>query len=69
MSDNAAVKVVTDRGIMMNRHSNIMQSHASSNKLLELLEPHSSFRFQYRLLAMTTFYEIAVYSYFKKNLS
>ena len=26
-----------------------------------LLEPHSSFRFQYRLFTMTTFFETAVY--------
>ena len=27
-----------------------------------LLKPHNSFQFQYRLLTMTTFFEIAVYS-------
>ena len=30
------------------------------NKLIELLEAHSSFRIQYQLLTMSTFYEIAV---------
>ena len=32
-----------------------------SNKLFEVLETHSSFRIQYRLLTMTTFFEISVY--------
>ena len=34
--------------------------NANSNKLLEKFEPHSSFWFQYRLLTMTTLFEIAV---------
>ena len=34
--------------------------NANSNKLLEKFEPYSSFRFQYRLLTTTTFFEIAV---------
>ena len=38
-----------------------MQSYAYSSKLCVLLEPHSSFQFQYQLLTMTTFFEIAVY--------
>ena len=41
----------------------IMQSQCyNSSELLELIEPHSSFRFQYRLLTMTTYFEIAVYA-------
>ena len=32
-----------------------------SNKLFVLLEPHSSFRFQYQLLTMTAFFEMVVY--------
>ena len=47
---------------MMNLHSILFKVNADSNELLELLEPHSSFRFQYRLLTMTTFSEIAVYA-------
>ena len=45
---------------MMNLHSLFCKIDANSNKLFVLLEPHSSFRFQYRLLTMTTFFEIAV---------
>ena len=37
------------------------QYRTNSNKSLGLVEPHSSFRFQYRLFTMTTFFEIAVY--------
>ena len=33
---------------------------ANSNRLLEKFDPHSSFRFQYRLLTITTSFEIAV---------
>ena len=47
---------------MMNLHSILCKVNANSNILLELLEPHSSFRFQYRLLTMTAFLEIAVYN-------
>ena len=39
----------------------IFYPDANSNKLFVLLELHSSFRFQYRLLTKTTFFEIAVY--------
>ena len=39
----------------------------NSNKLLEKFEPCSSFRFQYRLLTMTTFSEIAVYPGFLRD--
>ena len=63
MSNNAPVNVVTvmyGRGIMMNLHSILCKVDANSNKLFVLLEPHSSFRFQYRLLTMTTFSELAV---------
>ena len=47
---------------MMNLHSyiTVCKVNANSNKLLELLEPHSSFWFKYRLLTMTTFFELAV---------
>ena len=47
---------------MMKMHSIFCKIDANSNKLFVLLEPHSSFRFQYRLLTMTTFFEIAVYT-------
>ena len=40
----------------VNLHSILCKVDANSNKLLELLEPHSSFRFQHRLLTMTTFF-------------
>ena len=46
---------------MMSLHSMFCKIDTNSNKLFVLLEPHSSFRFQYRLLTMTTFFEIAVY--------
>ena len=51
------------RGIMMNLHSIFCKVDANSNKLSVLLEPHSSFRFEYQLLTMTTFFEIVVYMY------
>ena len=41
---------------MMNQHYIFCKIDANSNKLFVLLEPHSSFRFQYRLLTMTTFF-------------
>ena len=47
----------------------ICKVNANSDKLLEMLEPHSSFRFQYRLLTMATFYERAVYFVQVKSLS
>ena len=46
----------------MNLNSVLRKVNANSNKLFVLLEPHSSFRFQYRLLTMTTFFEIVVYT-------
>ena len=57
MSDNAPAKVVTCMvtGIMVNLHFIFCNVDANSNKLFVLLEPHSSFRFQYRQLTMTTF--------------
>ena len=62
MSDNAPAKFVT----MWPWHFNepalyIMKDNANNNKLFVLLKPLSSFRFQYRLLTMATFFEIAVY--------
>ena len=45
---------------MMNLHSIFCKVDVNSNKLFVLLEPHSSFRFQYRLLTMT-FFETAVH--------
>ena len=47
---------------MMNLHSyiTVCKVNANSNKLLELLEPHSSFWFKYRLLTMTSFFELTV---------
>ena len=64
ISDNMPtnVVVVLPWKYMMNLHSILFKVNADSNELLELLEPHSSFRFQYRLLTMTTFSEIAVYT-------
>ena len=63
MSDNAPAKCVTVLPwlYMMNLHSIFCKVDANSNKLFVLLEPHSSFRFQYRLLAITTSFEIAVF--------
>ena len=60
--DNVPAKVVTvlPWHYMMNLHSIFCKVDANSNKLFVLLEPHSSFRFQYRLLAMATFFEIAL---------
>ena len=46
---------------MMNLHTIFCKIDANSNKLFVLLEPHSSFRFQYRLWTMTSSFEIAVY--------
>ena len=68
LSDNAPAKVVIlyGHGIMVNLHPILCKVNASSNKLFILLEPHSSFRSQYRLLTMTTFFEIAVYYYYYK---
>ena len=43
-------------------HSILCKVIANSNKLFLLFEAPSSFRFQYRLLTMTTFFEIAVYT-------
>ena len=48
------------RGIMMNPHSVLCKVNANSDKLFVLLDTHSSVRFQYPLLTVTTF-EIAVY--------
>ena len=50
---------------MISLHSIFCKVDADNNKLFVLLEPHSSFRFQYRLLAVTTFFEIAVNTYCK----
>ena len=41
----------------------VQSQNYNNNKLSVLLEPHSSFLLQYRLLKMTTFFEIAVYFY------
>ena len=62
MSDNASAKVVTvwPWHYMLNLHFAFCKVDAISNKLLVLLELHSSSRFQYRLLTMTTFLEIVV---------
>ena len=46
---------------MIYLHSLFCKVNAKSNKLFVLLEPHSSFRFQYGLSTMTTCFEIAVY--------
>ena len=65
MSDNVPAKVVTVLlwQYIMNLHSIFSKTDANSSKLFVLLEPHNSFRLQYRLLTMTTFFEIAVYNY------
>ena len=63
-SDNAPAKIRLLQygcGIMVNLRSIFCKINAKSHRLFVLLEPHSSFRFQYRLLTMTTFFEIAVY--------
>ena len=61
MSDNATCEVCFCFAVtlMINLRSILCKVNAYSNKLCVLLEPHSSFRFQYRLLTMTTFSEIA----------
>ena len=46
---------------MTKLHAIFCKVDANSNKLFVLLELHSSFRFQYRLLTMTTLFEIALY--------
>ena len=48
---------------VINLHSIFCKIVANSNMLFGLLEPHSSFRLQYRLLTMKTFFEIAIYNY------
>ena len=48
---------------MMNLHSVLCKVNANSNTLFELIEPSRYFRLQYRLLTMTTFSEIAVYTW------
>ena len=64
MSDNAPAKVVTvlPWHYMINLHSIFCKVDANSNKLVVLLEPHSSFLFQYRLLTMKNVFQIAVYT-------
>ena len=62
MSDNAPVKFIT---VWPWHHDEpalyiLCKVNSNSNKLLEKFESHSSFGFQYRLLTMTTFFEIAV---------
>ena len=62
MSDNTPARVVAVWlcYYMMNLHSILCKVNANSNKLFLLFEVHSSFQFQYRLLTMTAFFEIAV---------
>ena len=48
---------------MKNLHYIFCKVDANGNKIFPLLELHGFFRFQYRLLTMTTFFEIAVYMY------
>ena len=57
----ATVVTVSPWQYTMNLHSIFCKIDANGNKSSVLLEPHSSFRFQYRLLTMTTLFEIAVY--------
>ena len=58
MTDNVPVKVVTvlPWQCMMNLHSIFCKIDADSIKLFVLPGPHSSFRFQYRLLTMTQYF-------------
>ena len=51
---------------MKNLHYIYCKVNSNGDKIFVLLEPHSSFRFQYRLLTMTTFFEIAVNIYICK---
>ena len=62
MSDNATCEVCFCMAVtlMTNLRSILCKVNAYSSKLCMLLEPHSSIRFQYRLLTMTTFFQIAV---------
>ena len=61
MSDNTPAKFIT---VWPWHHDEpalyiLCKVNADSNKLFENFEPHSSFRFQYQLLTMTTFFEVA----------
>ena len=62
MGDNTPTKVVTVLLChkMMNLHSILCKVINNNNKLFLLFEAQSPFRFQYRPLTMTTFFEIAV---------
>ena len=69
MSDNLPAKFIT---VWPWYHDEpafyiLCKVNANSNKLLEKFEPRSSFRFQYRLLIMITFSEIAVYPGFLRD--
>ena len=70
MSDNTPAKAVTVWPWHYDEpaHSIFCKVSANSNRLFVLLETHSAFWFQYRLLTMTTFFEIAVYIYSHKDL-
>ena len=50
---------------MKKLHYIFCKVNADGNKIFTLLETHNFFRFQYRLLSMTTFFEIAVYTHNK----
>ena len=45
---------------MKNLHYIYCKGNSNGDKIFVLLESHSSFQYQYRLLTMTTFFEIAV---------
>ena len=60
MSDNAKA-VVAWPWNYGDLHSIFCKFSANSNRLFVLLEPHSSFRFQFQLLTVSTCLEIAVY--------
>ena len=64
MCDNTPAKFITVRPWHHDEPELLIlcRVNANSNRLLEKFEPHSSFRFQYRLLTMTIVFEIAVYT-------
>ena len=61
LSDNASAKLITLWPWQPALYI-LCKVNANSNNLLEKFEPHSSFRFQYRLETMTTFFKIAVFT-------
>ena len=65
MSDNAPAKAVSVSPWHYDEPCTLCYAKSMQivlNKQFVLLEPHSSFRFQCRLLIMTTFFEKAVFA-------